>query len=443
MGTIKHASPAPGNRSVSPVDRLARFGDTASVSATQHLTPILAGAAFLAMPLGVLAPMQLATLVAIAAVLCAVLGWRVLCKGPHAPLAFLIPLVLLVAWMAITALWTVDVPFTLIETARFALMTLGGLILVAAARALDARGRQSVGGWFMAGFVVGLAILAFEIATEGLLLRSAWWMLGLEKRFIFSVTYNRATTAIAALSWSAALFFLQRRAPLVAIIALMTGAFLVQDLQKWASLIALLLGTVVFGAALLSARVTACILAAFVVLLLAVAPILPRTILAPDAVVRAYPSIAFSEYHRILIWDFAATRIAERPILGWGMNSSRVMPGGKDMAQTDVPGRTRGTGDAPVELMPLHPHNTPLQLWLELGAPGVLLTAILAVTVLLLAARHPAGPMARAACLSTIAGVIAIASMSFSMWQSWWMGVIWLAAALLVAAAPASERTRP
>ena len=410
--------------------------------ATRRLIPILAGAAFLAMPLAILAPMQLATLVAIAAMLCVVFGWRVLRESDHAPRVFLVPLVLLVIWMAASALWTVNVRFTLIETARFGLMALGGLILVAVARALDGHGRQSVGNWFMAGFAAGLAILAFEIATEGLLLRSAWWVIGADKNFIFSVTYNRATTAIAVLSWPAALFFLQRKAPLVAIIALMTGAFMVQDLQKWASLIAILSSTVVFGAAFLSARVTARVLAAGVVLLLIAAPIVPRTVLAPDAVVRAYPSIAFSEYHRILIWDFAAKRIAEQPFLGWGMNSSRVMPGGKDKVPTDIPGRTRGTGDSPVELMPLHPHNTPLQLWLELGVPGVLLTAILAVTLLLLAARHPAGAMARAASLATVTAVIAIASMSFSMWQSWWLAVIWLAAALLTAAAPAPERAR-
>ncbi|MCX7353273.1 MAG: hypothetical protein NTY59_00280 [Alphaproteobacteria bacterium] len=413
------------------------------MAATHRLIPILAGAAFLALPLGVLAPMQLATLVSAAAVLCAILGWGAVRESAHAPHALFLPLLLLIAWMAASALWTIDVGFTLIETARFGLMALGGLILIAAARALDVRGRQAVGNWFMAGFVVGLALLAFEIATEGLLLRSAWWVIGLDKRFIFSVTYNRATSVIGVLAWPAALFFLQRKAPLVAAIALITGAFLVQDLQKWASLIALLSGAVVFGAALLSARTTARVLAAFVALLLFAAPILPRTVLAPDAVVRAYPGIAFSEYHRILIWDFAAKRIAERPVFGWGMNSARVMPGGKDTAPTDIPGRTRGTGDAPVELMPLHPHNTPLQLWLELGAPGVLLAAILIAGLLLAAARHPAGPMARAASLATITGVIAIAAMSFSMWQSWWMAVVWLAVMLLTAAAPAPGRARP
>lgn len=413
------------------------------MATTRRLIPILAGAAFLAMPLGVLAPKQLATLVALAAAFCAVFGWQVLRKASHGPRGLLFPLVLLMVWMATTVLWTIDVGFTLIETARFALMALGGLILIASARALDERGRLAVGNWFMAGYVVGLAILGFEIATEGMLLRSIWWMIGLDKRFIFSVTYNRATSVIGVLAWPVALFFLQRKAPLVAAITLAAGAFMIHDLQKWASLIALVSSAVVFGAGLLSARVTARVLAVAVALLLFAAPILPRTVLAPDAVVRADPEIGFSEYHRILIWDFAVKRIAERPLFGWGMNSARVMPGGKDTAPTDIPGRTFGRGDAPVELMPLHPHNTPLQLWLELGLPGVLLAAILISGLFLLAARHPAGPMARAASLAMVTSVIAIAAMSFSMWQSWWLAVVWLAAMLLAVATPPPKGARP
>lgn len=413
------------------------------MAATRRLIPILAGAAFLAMPLGVLAPKQLAALVAVAATLCAVLGWRVLRRSAHAPRALLLPLTLLVAWMAASALWTIDVDFTLLETARFALMALGGLVLIAAARALDGRGRQTVANWSMAGFAVGLGILAFEIATEGLLLRSIWWLINLDKRFIFSVTYNRATSVIGVLAWPAALFFLQRRAPIVAALCLAAGAYMVYDLQKWASLIALLCGALVFAVGFLAPRATARVLAAGVVLLLLAAPVLPRTVLAPDVVVRVYPEISFSEYHRILIWDFAAKRIAERPLWGWGMNTSRVMPGGKDTAPTDIPGRTFGRGDDPVELMPLHPHNTPLQLWLELGLPGVILAGVMVAGLLLLAARHPGGRVARAASLATMTGVIAISAMSFSMWQSWWLAVVWLAAMLLAAAAPASAGTQP
>lgn len=408
------------------------------MAATRRLIPILAGTAFLAMPLGVLAPKQLAALVAVAASLCVVLGWRILRESAHAPRVLLLPLALLIIWMATTAFWTIDIEFTLAETARFALMALGGLILIAAARALDERGRQTVANWFMAGFAVGLGILAFEIATEGLLLRSLWWLINLDKRFIFSVTYNRATSVIGVLAWPAALFFLQRRAPIVATLCLAVGAYMVYDLQKWASLIALLCGALIFAIGFFAPRTTARVLAVGVALLLLAAPVLPRTVFAPDAVVRAYPNIGFSEYHRILIWNFAAKRVADRPLWGWGMNTSRVMPGGKDTVPTAIPERgERARLDSPVELMPLHPHNTPLQLWLELGLPGAILAGAMVAGLLLLAARHPDGRVARAASLATMTGVIAISAMSFSMWQSWWLAVVWLAAMLLAAAAPA------
>ena len=37
-----------------------------------------------------------------------------------------------------------------------------------------------------------------------------------------------------------------------------------------------------------------------------------------------------SAAHRLLIWDFVIARIADRPLLGWGMEASRVVPGHRD-----------------------------------------------------------------------------------------------------------------
>jgi O-antigen ligase len=37
-----------------------------------------------------------------------------------------------------------------------------------------------------------------------------------------------------------------------------------------------------------------------------------------------------SVWHRAEIWSFVASRIVERPIAGWGLDSSRALPGGKD-----------------------------------------------------------------------------------------------------------------
>ena len=56
---------------------------------------------------------------------------------------------------------------------------------------------------------------------------------------------------------------------------------------------------------------------------------------------------------RIDIWTFAVSRALEKPIWGWGYESSR---------QFDP-------------MIPNHPHDMALQAWLELGIPGLLLLA--------------------------------------------------------------------
>ena len=67
-----------------------------------------------------------------------------------------------------------------------------------------------------------------------------------------------------------------------------------------------------------------------------------------------------STYHRLLVWGFTADRIEERPVLGWGLNASRAVPGGAKSLDVSEPA------------LPLHPHNAALQWRLELGILGVL-----------------------------------------------------------------------
>ena len=100
-----------------------------------------------------------------------------------------------------------------------------------------------------------------------------------------------------------------------------------------------------------------------------------RTV-AGDLPVERLPTSAL---HRMLIWDFTAERIAERPLLGWGMEASRTVPGGRgqpeaaalDRMRVTDPGQRRWFAEPHVQILPLHPHNGALQLWLELGAVGV------------------------------------------------------------------------
>lgn len=105
---------------------------------------------------------------------------------------------------------------------------------------------------------------------------------------------------------------------------------------------------------------------------------------------------------RLDIWSFAAERIAERPLRGWGLDASRTF--------------------APA--IPLHPHSAPLQLWLELGLHGVILAAVIwwwLFELLMRAAR--ADRLGAAAGAGAAVAWFVIASFSFGLWQEWWLAL--------------------
>jgi O-antigen ligase len=154
-------------------------------------------------------------------------------------------------------------------------------------------------------------------------------------------------------------------------------------------------------------------------LLVAFVPQIPSANLPPSAV------------HRLVIWDFAAQRIAEKPLTGWGLEASRAMPGGQ--AQPDAATLDRLNIKAPAQrqflalphvgVMPLHPHNGALQLWLELGGIGALIGAAL-MLALGFAASRSAAPAVGAGILASAA---VTGMLSFGLWQAWWVASLLLA----------------
>lgn len=113
---------------------------------------------------------------------------------------------------------------------------------------------------------------------------------------------------------------------------------------------------------------------------------------------------------RLGIWRFAADRVAEHPVRGWGMDAARAFS----------------------EAIPLHTHDWSLQAWLELGLPGVALIAALWLGLLRAAASHK-GRVPRAAAIAAMSAYLTIGAVSFGLWQPWWLavGVLAMAAWIL------------
>ncbi len=110
---------------------------------------------------------------------------------------------------------------------------------------------------------------------------------------------------------------------------------------------------------------------------------------------------------RMGYWSHAIDWIADHPLRGWGLEASRMF----------APG------------IQLHPHNGPLQLWLELGLAGAAAAAAFWALALRRLARQ-APDLAAAAMAASAAVYLLFGALNFGVWQEWWLALGALAGAM-------------
>ena len=123
------------------------------------------------------------------------------------------------------------------------------------------------------------------------------------------------------------------------------------------------------------------------------------------------PQIA-SWLHRIAVWQSVAAHVPEGLPFGHGADYARIWKETAPLIET--PG-----SPIPLSLMPTHPHNLFLQVWLELGLPGVLaLGAALyyGFDILLKTHRHIA---VNAGLCGALAAIVVSMMVEGSIWQVW------------------------
>jgi O-antigen ligase len=375
----------------------------------------LAIALFAAPFVAVLQSKAMAPLALVPMAITLALGWRAGWRPslPQSPVLLLG--LLLMAWGAVTSLWAP-------EPGRGAMLalTMAAMMLLAHGAAAAAQGAWLL-PWIGFGLVLGLAA-AFADWQSGNALRAA--VRGLKEvpeALMFGLKPAASLMALLlpigfALPWP---WFAR------AVLLLAGGAVLISLPGETARLATIAgLGAALFSLA--APRLGPRLVGALVALAVLVMPLLVGFIpKIPSA------SLPLSAVHRLVIWDFAAARIAEKPLAGWGMEASRALPGGRarpDAATLDRlnitnPAQRGFMAQAHVEVMPLHPHNGALQLWLELGGIGALIGAAL-ILLLGFAASRSAAPAVGAGMLASAA---VTGMLSFGLWQAWWVASLLLA----------------
>lgn len=362
--------------------------------------------AFLLPPVALLVPKATPMVLAIATI-GAVIAWR-RSEGrlPRPDRGLAVVLGLLAAWCACASLWGFAPLRSLIQAAVVATVLGAGLTVFATSRLLDAPARAGIGRWFLSGMALAL-LLMLEEATLG------YPVLGIFKAASVpgqeAVWLNRGTVALAILIWPATLCLWREGLGRTALLAPPLLAAMLAFFESQTALAALLAGGAVAAVSLADKGRKAghvAILAGGLAAL-AVTPFAVREMHAQGWQQAEW--LFASAQHRVEVWEFSTHKIAERPLLGWGFDASRHI------------GSSAGDGGGRPP-MPLHPHNAPLQIRLELGAVGIVLAAALLWQLARRIERLTPGQRPFAQAL--FAAVVMAACTSFGMWQSWWLALL-------------------
>jgi exopolysaccharide production protein ExoQ len=329
-----------------------------------------------------------------------------------------IALGVVLAWPILSALWSITPSTSALTGARVAATMVMGVVALALCRQVVFP-KAAVTGLAV---TMGICILALisELIPGGGVIRWCHAAMSMDYARFIDKNINRGLCALVILSWpiSTALFLRGHRRLAVALPLVL--ALPVFGFDSVSAQVACIVGLLMFGLTWLWPRAWPKALTVLIPLgVLAwplVFPILDQAILSKPAIYAALPDTA---QHRVEIWRFVLDRVAERPWLGWGMDTARAMPGA-DIAY-----------DGPRKYLPLHPHNSALQILLEIGVIGF----SLAVAALWWSLRQWVrldcpSVFATAAAAALIGAYISIGFTAFGVWQYWWIGLGWIAAVL-------------
>lgn len=124
------------------------------------------------------------------------------------------------------------------------------------------------------------------------------------------------------------------------------------------------------------------------------------------------------DFHRQVIWHFSFNKIFESPFVGFGINASNLIP----EAQTTLTEYTNGLVEMETQVLPGHPHNWVLEIFLDTGLIGGIPFMILVGFIFVRNIRSYARtkhPMLLAA-LGVNAAYWGSGLFNFSYWTAWW-----------------------
>ena len=363
------------------------------------------------------------------------------------PNAGMLALVALGFYAALSSAWAVDQAAALSAGALFTATALTTFAAAAAIPSLDKGQVRRASSAFVAGACSAALFVTIELLTQGALTRGVMNAFPiLQPHDVKRVTIeggrvtsmklaelNQNVAIVAFLLWPgllalATLLEPQRRKLLCGLflIALAIPIFLSEHDSSQIGVIA---SALILPLAFADARTVIRGLA--LAWCLGFVLVLPLDFLAYKAGLHQAEWLPNSARARIIIWEYTAERVLERPLAGIGAESTPAARAKAAVPMEKPEGfvQARSTGH--------HAHSLFLQTWYELGLLGAILAAIAGATIALRLLLLPEQAQPFGAAAFTLFAVIA--TFAWGMWQGWLIGAVALLALYLLMAAALSK----
>lgn len=372
----------------------------------------------------------------------------------RAKVFFLRPEMAFAAWILIACAWSVTPLNSFYEAIFLSVLIVHALFLATVIDRIDVKDIAAIARGFLVGFILAGLFVCYEIWMRQAIVRLVLTYFpdlerGLDKHgTIVNGKVLRMTGGVS--TRSAAVFSLLLSS------AVLAARLYTEGRVRWALYASILVFSVVVMLHPNAESQSAQLMTAVAILALAMAYAAPRAsywiwslafaallfLVIPLALalfaadVHKNPSLFASGRARVIIWDFTAQRYLEKPILGVGTNSTRHLD--EERIRQRLVKRPKDFVVAPQTRA--HPHNIYLQIWYELGIPGVLAFAALGFALLrklqLMGARsYPMGITHAAVCMTILVP-------TYGLWQNWFQcAIVTSILALVLFAAPDIKRS--
>ena len=347
---------------------------------------------------------------------------------------FMLIILAFIALGAVSSLWSLDPLGSLFLTLRL----FGNYLLGGSFCALFLNSSRDHLPKILLAFVLGMVLASLLILGD--------YLLGNPWQNFCNTTSAKAFVPLVLMltvgAWPAA-FWLSRRyhygVSFLFILSIFCLSFLVDcDTAPVSILVGLLVATCAFVSVPAAVKMGQ-VLSAVLILSL---PFLMGAYLTPDRIHQINEKIhIFSHIHRLYVWHDISQKIEKKWALGYGLDTSRHNSLGGEITSWPF---TNSNGDKisiRSKAIPMHPHNAPLQWWLELGVMGALLGIFMNYQCLRSIRRFSKEGAVFALGLFASSSCIAWVNLGF--WQNWWLSSLWVVGGLMLALQGCSFKKEP